>query len=672
MADKAFLAGINKYAKIGHLRGCVNDTESVSSLLLDLFGFDKDNVEVISDSQVTKAELTRGWKWLLKGAKPKDRLVFHFSGHGSYTVDLDNEPEEADHRDELLCLYDMDWDDPSTYLLDDEIAKWAQDIPKGVNVTFILDCCHSGTGTRFIPPPMVRAARSGFLLASSQSIDPVASRRYRELKRSARSTTKSEGISPLSTEQIDQQTVLARFAPPPAEIQAAVTDATKNRSIRAALQRQTSRSANDLNHTLWAGCRDDQTSADAYINQDYHGAFSYYFCKAIRDLGAQVDVKDVAKAVRTGLRDDNFTQVPQLEPASASGVTFGTKKKSSPNKSENDGPKTDGPNFDGADPGASLPVLDTADLKQLIDLLNRIVGQAEASSPAARSQDHGKRAIVYLHGICEHSQGYSNAWWNSLATHLDDPLRSELAACRKEVLWSQHVSSTSRAVAADTDPQELAQLQSMMQAVLEERVTREASEQIAESHDGRSPEDPIRQPVSRALLGVPGLDCVDDFMKYLANDKIRERVIGEATRVLGPLLAEGRSVELFSHSWGTVVAYEALHRLSGDAYAGRIHNWFTIGSALAISFVAKRLRPSHGDKPSLVENWINLDAKGDAVGGSVLATGMKVDREYLRLNPVGCNAILGIFSPACAHSSYFHQDNHQVNRKIFAKWLQAT
>ena len=150
MTDKAFLNGINDYRTIGDLRGCVNDTDSMERLLTGELGFSSKQIRVRTDSEVTKSELRKGWKWLMKDAKPGDRRVFHFSGHGSYTADQDAEAGEVDHRDELLCLYGMDWYDASTYLLDDELAKWTREIPKGVFVTFILDCCHSGSGTRMI------------------------------------------------------------------------------------------------------------------------------------------------------------------------------------------------------------------------------------------------------------------------------------------------------------------------------------------------------------------------------------------------------------------------------------------------------------------------------------------------------------------------------------------
>ncbi len=178
---------------------------------------------------------------------------------------------------------------------------------------------------------------------------------------------------------------------------------------------------------------------------------------------------------------------------------------------------------------------------------------------------------------------------------------------------------------------------------------------------------------TRALFGIPGLDCVDDFAKYLASDRIRKAVVNEFLTVVGPLLDSGKTVDVISHSWGTVVAYEGLRLLENRNSTGSVLNLFTVGSALAVSYVRNSLRPKDGKKPSMVDRWINLDAKGDIVGGSLRAVGLPVNAEYLELDPVGC-PLKGRFmpkhEPACAHSSYFDERNRTVNRDIFAVHME--
>src|SRR5690606_17873100 len=76
--------------------------------------------------------------------------------------------------------------------------------------------------------------------------------------------------------------------------------------------------------------------------------------------------------------------------------------------------------------------------------------------------------------------------------------------------------------------------------------------------------------------------------------------------------------------------------------------------------------------PENVLRWINLDARGDLVGGPIQGQPFAVDEEHLNLEPVGCRVGPGsIVSPVCAHSSYFHPANTRVNRDILARIMQT-
>ena len=63
-----------------------------------------------------------------------------------------------------------------------------------------------------------------------------------------------------------------------------------------------------IHHILWAGCRYDQTSADALIGGKWHGAFTYCFCQALREDNSPPR-KDILKKVRACLKKGKFTQV---------------------------------------------------------------------------------------------------------------------------------------------------------------------------------------------------------------------------------------------------------------------------------------------------------------------------------------------------------------------------
>ena len=168
MANRALLVGINKYKMANSdLSGCVNDVTNVRDSLLKFFGFKIDDIRVITDDRATKKAIMERLTWLVKGAKAGDRLLFHFSGHGSQVRDRDGD-ELKDKMDEILCPHDMDWD--GTYIVDDELRKVFSGLPKGCALEVLLDSCHSGTGTRelmglsqlppeqsfkprFLPPP---------------------------------------------------------------------------------------------------------------------------------------------------------------------------------------------------------------------------------------------------------------------------------------------------------------------------------------------------------------------------------------------------------------------------------------------------------------------------------------------------------------------------------------
>ena len=95
MAQRALLVGVNKYKIPGSdLNGCVNDVTNIRDILLKYFGFDVNDIRVLIDDSATKENIMNRLRWLVADIKSGDRL------------------------------------------------------PKGINLEVLLDCCHSGTGTR--------------------------------------------------------------------------------------------------------------------------------------------------------------------------------------------------------------------------------------------------------------------------------------------------------------------------------------------------------------------------------------------------------------------------------------------------------------------------------------------------------------------------------------------
>ena len=260
---KALLVGINKYRPDlnADLRGCVNDVENMRTLLIMKFGFDPENIRVIIDDRATRRAIIDRLKWLINGAVAGDELVFHYSGHGSQVRDR-NGDELNDHLDEILCPYDLDWSNPLT---DDILAGLFRKLPKGVFLTMICDSCHSGT--------MTRGGRIG-----------------------------------------NPHGEMARFIRPPYDIRSRSLDRElpkRKMGIKERRNKKGGKPDTDQNHVLVSGCRDDQTSADAFINNKYQGAMTWALTKAIKEnpgITWQAAHAEAAKTLKAG----RYTQEPQL------------------------------------------------------------------------------------------------------------------------------------------------------------------------------------------------------------------------------------------------------------------------------------------------------------------------------------------------------------------------
>ena len=158
----ALLVGINHYPTndrfFGDLKGCVTDVDLQQELLIHRFGFQqRDIVRLTSDETSDKLPtrnqiLTAFEEHLIKQAQPGDVVVFHFSGHGSRLRDsnpVQNCPNQLFNNqlnsslvtaDEGKNGLSLDIMGRTLFLLRSAITT--------ENVTFVLDSCYSGGGTR--------------------------------------------------------------------------------------------------------------------------------------------------------------------------------------------------------------------------------------------------------------------------------------------------------------------------------------------------------------------------------------------------------------------------------------------------------------------------------------------------------------------------------------------
>ncbi len=177
----ALCVGINEYPT-EPLAGCVADALSWADALMRI-GFERP--VMLLDGQATRDAILRSLSSLVATSKPGDVIVFQYSGHGAQLPDVDGDEEGQDTagQDEAICPFDFA---SGAFVIDDDISDVFARIPEGVNVTCFIDCCHSGTITRFaaVTPTLGTSGdgslRARFLKATPDMIQ--AHRRFRREK----------------------------------------------------------------------------------------------------------------------------------------------------------------------------------------------------------------------------------------------------------------------------------------------------------------------------------------------------------------------------------------------------------------------------------------------------------------------------------------------------------
>jgi uncharacterized caspase-like protein len=241
--------GINEFPGLpsSNLQGCVNDAHDLANLLTHAYGFNQ--VKVMLNADASRRGILGGLAWLCDGAIDGDELVFSYSCHGTQIDDRDG--DEPDRLDEAICPADLsyaNWD--KTLIVDDELRKLFSALPVGANLTVIGDACHSGSQTRDVLAPPAPRPR-------------------------------------------------ARFLGP------------RLRRAGGYCRRPRLLSGAEQNWLMLSGCRDDETSADAYIDGRYNGAMTWALLRAAREIPSR-SWSDGHEAMRQALAGANYEQHPVL------------------------------------------------------------------------------------------------------------------------------------------------------------------------------------------------------------------------------------------------------------------------------------------------------------------------------------------------------------------------
>lgn len=356
---RSLLIGINYVGTQAQLKGCVNDVKNIKDFIVSKMHFptDANSMRILTDdgqgfAMPTKAEIEKGMKWLIEGAKSGDSLFIHYSGHGSTSKDVSPDTDEADGQDETLVP--MDYQTAGMIVDDDIFAMMVLPLPKGVRLTAIMDCCHSGSvfdlpysyvlevgrdlpteiDNRKVAIAAAMAAGKAFMagdkagaMKSLMEAAKAGAAAYLEQQQHGAAGAgqqqqpqqQQQEYTPAPSEPVFQTPEPAYTAPTPAysaPTPAYSAPATNPSSANMSDSSNVSANAVHIRTALadviqFSGCKDEQTSADAFIGGESTGAMSYAFVKAFTDNGMNQSYAELLRNIRTILQG-KYKQIPQM------------------------------------------------------------------------------------------------------------------------------------------------------------------------------------------------------------------------------------------------------------------------------------------------------------------------------------------------------------------------
>lgn len=128
------------------LEGCINDARSIQSIITSRFQFAPDKVDTLYNEAATRVAIEAQMLALLDKSSSGDVAFIYYAGHGSQVPN--SLAKEADKKDESMVPSDT-WKPGVEDLRDKQLAViYNKFIDKGVKLTVIMDCCHSGSLSR--------------------------------------------------------------------------------------------------------------------------------------------------------------------------------------------------------------------------------------------------------------------------------------------------------------------------------------------------------------------------------------------------------------------------------------------------------------------------------------------------------------------------------------------
>lgn len=267
----ALLVGIDEYINpVSSLNGCVNDILAIQEYLQGRVTTDgyQLHIRTLLNQDATRQAVINGFRQHLRQADCEDVAFFYYAGHGS------QEPTpqefwamEPDRLHETLVCYDSrcsgGWD-----LADKELAKLIAEVAeKDPHIAIILDCCHSGSGTR------------GDLEAET-------------------------AIRKTSTDERQRPWDSFIFS---------LSEADKLSATKSPENSPSGWNFPKGKHVFLAACRDNETAKEFNGDGQPRGAFSYFLVDTLKKANGSLSYRDLFKRTNAIVRSKINAQSPQIE-----------------------------------------------------------------------------------------------------------------------------------------------------------------------------------------------------------------------------------------------------------------------------------------------------------------------------------------------------------------------
>jgi len=275
----ALLVGINQYhpaSRVPHLKGCVNDILGMQTYLqgrLSTDGFHL-HMQTLLDEQATRQNIIDGFRHHLSQAKSDDVVLLYYAGHGAQASAPEAFwPVSPSRIMETLVCYDSRIDRDHWDLADKELAQLISEIARSQpHITVVLDCCHSGSGTRTI--------------VGTRRAEPDVRERPLE----------SFLLTVKEANAIEKQT----------KDQQANTSGTRSLSP-AGMQLPAGR------HVVLAACQNIEETKEYLGSGQPRGAFSYFLQASLTKSSGRLSYRDLFKRTSALIHSNTPAQSPQLD-----------------------------------------------------------------------------------------------------------------------------------------------------------------------------------------------------------------------------------------------------------------------------------------------------------------------------------------------------------------------